>query len=96
VSNINPNPRFVPTPGTPTAAAPPTHAVGGFGVWINHRSMEVVMLAELEDARRAVAREKKAIRQAYKHPPLGPCWGCIDRSVCPFPNDCPRCREMAA
>lgn len=54
--NINPNPRFVPTLGTPRAAAPPTHFLGdgGFGVWLNHRSMADVIWREdqLSEARR--------------------------------------------
>lgn len=42
---------------------------------------------ELLKARQAV----KVTPRKFTH-----CWGCVARSVCAWPNDCPRCAEMAA
>ena len=87
MSNISPNPRFVPTPGKPTAA-PPMDLFGPIGrrwcYYANHRTMAQVMADEERQARKSAPAK-------FTH-----CWGCVARAVCPFPQDCPRCREMAA
>jgi hypothetical protein len=53
-----------------------------------HRTMAEVMAEEV--------RKQGVRRSRNDPPPRGACWGCIDRTVCPWPNDCQRCAEMAS
>lgn len=44
--SFNPDPRFVPAPGRPTAAPRPDFRVDGYGCWKSHRTMAEVMAHE--------------------------------------------------
>lgn len=87
MGNINPRPVFVPAPGTPTPCKKAETRWGSFYGYSSHRTMAEVMAEEA--TKRLQPRGGRFGR--FKH-----CWGCVARSVCPWPNECPRCAEMAA
>lgn len=67
--SFNPDPRFVPTPGRPTAAPRPDFYVDGYGCWKSHRTMAEAM-AEEAPALCGKCRQTRSTSCAYSGCPL--------------------------
>lgn len=92
MTNINPRPVFIPTPGTPTAAQPPTHTVGGFGVWLNHRTLAQVRAEEERVALQLQRRAQDKAARAERRERLGKlCGTCRGKSIAWKVGHCPGC-----
>lgn len=92
MSNIKPNPVFIPTPGEPIPASKPDRYVTGFPVWDNHGTLAdqriAQALADLKRERLDYDRRKRAERRER----LGRlCRTCKGKSVEWKIGRCPTC-----